>query len=123
MSGLRFPKKTGYKTDRQKRHAEYRKERPSVREEAWTRDSNACVFPTCGRGMLLRDAHIHETIFRSAQGDPTDINIAVTTCRDCHHDMHVRVGGKLKRIEGSRSEGLRFFHRKHGGDEWREIEP
>jgi cytochrome c553 len=62
-------------------------------------------------------------VFRSAQGDPTDVNIAVTTCASCHHDMHVRVGGKLKRIEGSRSEGLRFFYRKHGGEEWREFVP
>ena len=120
---LRFPKKSGYKTDRERRHADYRKERPEVRAEAWQLDNCSCVFPTCRRGLLLKDAHIHETEFRSAGGDPTDINISVTTCRECHHDMHVRVGGKLKRIEGSRSEGLRFFHRKHGGDEWREVVP
>jgi 5-methylcytosine-specific restriction endonuclease McrA len=117
---LLFPKKK-YKTDRQRRHAEYRKERPEVREEAWELDNCSCVFPGCRRGLLLRDAHIHETIFRSAQGDPTDIDIAVTTCQQCHNDMHVRVGGKLKRIEGSRSEGLRFYQRKHVGDEWREV--
>lgn len=118
---LRFPKDTGYKTDRQRRHAEYRKERPGVREEAWELDNCSCVFPTCGRGLLLRDAHIHETVFRSSQGDPTDIDIAVTTCRDCHNEMHVRVGGKKKRIEGSRSAGLRFYARKRVGDEWREV--
>src|SRR5678815_5721580 len=120
--GLLFPKRK-YITDRARRHSEYRKERPEVREEAWQLDNCSCVFPTCRRGLLLRDAHIHETEFRSAGGDPTDINIAVTTCGDCHNEMQVRVGGKLKRIEGSRSEGLRFFHRQHGGEEWREIVP
>lgn len=118
--GLRFPKKK-YKTDRQRRKAEYRKERPEVREEAHRLDGGRCVFPTCRRWVSLADAHIHETTFRSAMGDPTDINIAVTTCWECHNHCHVRVGGKLKRIEGSRSEGLRFFARKHGGDEWREV--
>jgi len=121
VSGLRFPKKSGYKTDRQRKRSRYREERPGTRQEAWERDNHSCVFPTCLRGLRLEDAHIHETDFRSGGGDPCDINIAVTTCRDCHGDIHVRVGGKLKRIEGSRSEGLRFFHRKHGGDEWREV--
>jgi len=120
---LRFPKKTGYKTDRQRRHSEYRKERPEIREEAWAMDNCSCVFPTCRRGLLLRDAHIHETTFRSGGGDPTDINIAVTTCQECHNDCHVRVGGKRKRIEGSRSAGLRFLERKHAGVEWREVSP
>lgn len=119
--GLRFPKRTGYKTDRQRRHSEYRAERPAVREEAHRLDHGRCVFPTCRRWVSLAEAHIHETVFRSALGDPTDINIAVTTCLECHHHCHVRVGGKLKRIEGSRSEGLRFFARQHGGAEWREV--
>jgi hypothetical protein len=115
-----FPKKK-YRTDRERRKAEYRKERPDVRAEAHKLDHGRCVFPTCRRAVDLGFAHIHETEFRSAGGDPTDINIAVTTCGECHNECHVRVGGKLKRIEGSRSEGLRFFHRKRGGDEWREV--
>lgn len=119
MSGLRFPKKTGYKTDRQRRHARYREERPEIRQQAWEKDNHSCVFPTCRRGVSLKDAHIHETEFRSAGGDPCDINIAVTTCWECHNDCHVRVGGKKKRIEGSRSEGLRFYQRV--GAEWREV--
>lgn len=117
---MRFPK-VKYRSERQRRKAAYRKERPQVRAEAWELDGRRCIFPSCRRGLLLSDAHIHETDFRSAGGDPTDINIAVTTCEECHGHCHVRVGGKLKRIEGSRSEGLRFFSRPSGGAEWREV--
>ncbi len=117
-----LPKKK-YKTERQRRKAHYQKARPAIREEAHRLDRERCVFPSCLRWVALDDAHIHETTFRSAGGDPTDIDIAVTTCSECHGHCHVRVGGKLKRIEGSRSEGLRFFARKHAGDEWREVFP
>ena len=115
-----LPKKH-YPTDRERKRSRYRKLRPEVRYAAWLEDEERCVFPSCRRWVSLGDAHIHEVVFRSDLGDACDLDNAVTTCADCHDHLHVRIGGKLKRIEGSRSEGLRFFARKHAGEEWREV--
>lgn len=130
---LAFPKRTAYsgpgrkiksektKTRREQKTARYRKLRPETREAAWEADSHRCIFPTCRRSLTLSQAHAHEVVFRSKQGDPCDINIVATTCEECHGHIHVRVGGKLKRIEGSRASGFRFYKRAHHRDEWKEV--
>jgi hypothetical protein len=66
---------------------------------------------------------MHELIFRSLGGDPTDAAWMVPLCGECHGDIHMRVGGKRKRIEATTEAGalgpLRFFERT--GDEWYEV--
>jgi hypothetical protein len=96
--------------------------RPETREATWLKDDQRCIFPTCRRWVRLEDAHIHEVVFRSELGDPLDVDNTATTCGDCHDHIHVRVGGKLKRIEGSRASGFRFYERAHFRDEWKEVQ-
>lgn len=117
----RLPKDSGYRSDRERRASRYRKLRPSVRYAAWQQDDQRCVFPTCRRWVPLEEAHIHETHARGFGGDACDLDIAVTTCRFCHADIHVRVGGKRRRIEGTRSEGLRFYQRIGHSSDWKEV--
>lgn len=119
--GRKIRPKSGYKSRRQVKAARYRKLRPETREATWNADGQRCIFPTCQRSVSLADAHIHEIKFRSEFGDPLDIDNTVTTCGECHGHIHVRVGGKLKRIEGSRASGIRFYERAHGRDEWKEV--
>lgn len=65
--------------------------------------------------------HAHELIFRSAGGDPNDAANVIGLCGLCHGDLHVKVGGKLKRITGLLPEGLRFFERATGSARWKEV--
>lgn len=119
--GRKLKSKTAHKTRRQVKASRYRKLRPETREAAWMADGMRCIFPTCRRSVSLADAHIHEVVFRSELGDPLDIDNTVTTCGECHGHIHVRVGGKLKRIEGSRASGLRFYQRAHYRDDWKDV--
>jgi len=65
-------------------------------------------------------AHAHELVWRSRGGDPTDPAIILILCHACHHGLHMRIGGKIKRIKGTKAEGpLRFFERR--GREWIEV--
>ena len=108
-----FPKKTAA-TGRKRRRALYRKLRPETRAAAWAKDGGRCAWPRCRVALALQDAHAHEVTPRSLGGDPLDVDGILTLCAGCHADMHVRVGGKRKRIEGTRSTGLRFFARVDG---------
>lgn len=120
MASVRFPK-----TRRAQKQARYRRLRPDVRRAAFILDSSRCVWPTCRRVLMLETdsvhalAHGHEVHGR-ATDDPCDVNVVVTVCSRCHSDLHVRIGGKRKRMEGSRGEGLRFWERR-AGDEWVEV--
>lgn len=118
-AGLPYPKLSGYKSDRQRAKARHRRLRPETRYAAWQKDDQRCVFPSCRRFVEFERAHIHELDFRSAGGDPCDLDNAVTLCWRCHAEMHVRVGGKTKRIEGSRAVGLHFYQRVN--DIWTEV--
>lgn len=80
-----------------------------------------CVFPTCRIGLSLDAMHAHEVVFRSAGGSATDDANVVPTCATCHGHIHVRVGGKVKRIERTEAGGLRFFERKNGNSPWIEV--
>lgn len=116
------------KTTREKKADKIKRLRPLVRQQAWMLDGQRCVWPTCRCWVSLQAAHEHEVVWRSHGGDPTDLNIVVTTCAQCHHDLHAQVGGYRKRMEGSRRDGFRFWE-KHQignefgdvGEEWREV--
>jgi len=67
-------------------------------------------------------ANAHELIARSQGGDPTNPDIIVVLCWRCHHDLHTRVGGKTKRIDGKLAEGpLRFYERRPGHQGWDKV--
>jgi 5-methylcytosine-specific restriction endonuclease McrA len=115
------PFKPRYATRRQRRRETYAKARPVVRERAWQRFGGRCVFPTCRVGLTLDAMHGHEVTFRSAGGDATDLDEVVPACATCHGHIHVRVGGKLKRITHREDGGLDFYARPTGNDEWRKV--
>lgn len=107
------------KRNRRAAKARTRKRRLSVRAAAHQLDSGRCVWPTCQRVVSLEFAHAHEIVWRSRGGDPCDLDNVVTLCGATHVDIHPRVGGITKKIEGSRALGLRFFERD--GDTWRRV--
>jgi hypothetical protein len=114
-----FPQpKKPYQTRRQSKHARYRRLRKEVREAAWRLDGGRCIFRTCRRGISLAEAHMHEPQGRSID-DPCDVDTVVTLCCLCHLEMHVRLGGIKKRLEGSRSVGFRFYERVN--NKWFEV--
>lgn len=129
-----IPKKTGYITRRQQKRTKYRTKRKGAREAAYARDGARCRWPTCRKQLYLESgdvfslAHAHEINGRAVD-DPTDLSKIVTLCARCHGDLHVRVGGKLKRIEGADANGiLHFFERLrkrsyHEQAEWHEVGP
>lgn len=102
---------------RELRAAAYRERRQSVREAAFELDKHRCIF--CHKRLDLDAAHEHEIVWRSKQGDPLDIDNVVTLCAKCHADIHPRVGGLRKRIEGSRSTGIRKFEKVE--ESWQEL--
>ena len=123
---LAFPKKSGYKTKRELKRTQYRELRPEVREAAWLDADQRCLWPTCRRALVLESdnvfvlVHAHELVKRSQLGDATDVDNVVCLCWKCHHDLHMKIGGKTKRIDGhSVSAGLRFFERTREG--WQEV--
>lgn len=121
-----FPKPSA-STGRAKRRSVYRRRRPATRAAAFALDGGKCVWPTCRRPLELetdnefRLAHEHEIVSRSLGGDPLDVDGIISLCWRCHGECHPRVGGKRKRIEGSRHEGLRFWERVQG--RWQEVRP
>lgn len=76
-------------------------------------------------GVSLAASHIHELVFRSHKlGGALDVSNTITLCPHCHSDMHTKIGGVLKRIEGAElgsSGALRFFERKTGKHPWVEV--
>ena len=65
-------------------------------------------------------ANVHELKRRGQGGDPCDPTNTICLCWRCHMDMHPKVGGKTKRIEGKDSRlPLKFFERH--GETWREV--
>lgn len=111
------PFKPRYHTRRERQRAEYRDLRPEVREHAWARYGYRCVWPTCRIGLTLEAMHAHEVVFRSAGGSATDIENVVPLCAKCHGHCHVRIGGKLKRIETEGAEMV-FYERANGNAPW-----
>lgn len=114
------PFKPHFQTRRERKQAEYRELRPAVREHAWERFGYRCIWPTCRRGVTLDSMHAHEVVFRSAGGSATDITNVVPTCSGCHGHLHVRVGGKLKRIDVEGIE-LVFYERVTGNAPWVKV--
>ncbi len=107
---------------RQEKASAYRGGRQPAREKAFTRDRGRCVWPTCRRPLSLEMAHEHELLGGRSKVSAVDPNMMVTVCAQCHSDLHVKIGGKRKRIDGTvaGAEGpLRFFERQH--DEWIEV--
>lgn len=96
------------------------------------RDGGRCIWPTC-RKPLTEDpdkasspwsvAHGHELVNRSQGGDPLNVDEVVTVCAACHHDLHVRLGGKRKRIIGDTVPGGLRFEERLRGDVWKEVGP
>lgn len=115
---IRPQPKRKYRSERAEKRARYRRLRPITRVLAWEEDGGRCVFPTCRRLVPIQCAHMHEPQGRAVD-DPCDIDTVVTVCADCHAEMHVRVGGKRKSIQGSRSGGLHFYQRSKTG--WDEV--
>ncbi len=93
-------------TRRERAQAALRTERPEVREATYRLDGGKCFWPTCRKPMPIGLAHIHEVVWRSKGGSPTDTEITVTLCGCCHGHIHPRVGGLLKRISGTRTDGF-----------------
>lgn len=100
--------------------------RAEARNEAFRRADGRCQWPTCRRLLYLftdnmfQIAHAHELTRRSAGGDPHDPAGIIILCWKCHADLHPRVGGKIKRIDGKLAAGLlQFFERK--GHAWTEV--
>lgn len=121
-----FPKNTGYRTTREQKADRYAALRAGTREQVWLRDERRCVWPTCHKLVQLLSAdpfqlaNIHELGGGRGKVDACDPDRCVTTCATCHSDLHVRVGGITKRIEGDAvSGGLQFFERH--GDDWVEV--
>lgn len=115
---VRLPWKPVHQPSRRERlAAEYPERRKAVREAAFELDKHRCIF--CHKRLDLDAAHEHEIVWRSKQGDPLDIDNVVTLCAKCHGDIHPRVGGLRKRIEGSRSTGIRRFEKVD--DSWQEL--
>jgi 5-methylcytosine-specific restriction endonuclease McrA len=112
------PFKPRYRRSRRERkRAEYAELRPGVREQAWERYGYRCIWPTCRIGLTLDSMHAHEVVFRSAGGSATDIANVVPTCSKCHGHIHVRLGGKLKRIETEGAQMV-FYERVNGNAPW-----
>ena len=87
-SDLAFPKRhQPSRRERWRRH--YRKWRPIVREEVYTRDGGRCRCP-CQRLLELNSdnpwehANINENPPRSKGGDPTDRRQCLTFQKECH---------------------------------------
>lgn len=124
--GLPLPKKVKYRSKRQVRDARYAKVRPEVREKVWLADGQRCVWPSCRQVVVLKTdvphalANIHELGKGRGHVDPCDPNKCVTTCSRCHGDLHVRVGGKRKRILGDDRRQPLVLEERHG-DTWVEV--
>lgn len=117
----RNPFKPKYETGRQRRLAEYARDRPIARQQTWDRDKGRCQFPTCQRYVTLDAAHIHEVTFRSHGGSATDIGNTLTLCGKCHGEMHTKIGGVLKRIVRLATGLLQFFERETGKSPWIDV--
>ncbi len=66
--------------------------------------------------------HAHEIVFRSHGGDPTNPDEILGLCGRCHLDLHVMIGGSLKKIVvGQVDETAQFFERPNGKASWRQI--
>lgn len=94
-----------------------------VRTKVWVRYRGRCIWPTCRVGLLLEAMHAHEVVFRSQGGDPLDITGIVPVCAICHADIHGRVGGIRKRIEGTEETGYQFYERENGELPWMDVTP
>ena len=115
---MTFPKPT-HRTARQRRRTAYRKNRPSVRAQAFCRDGGRCVWPTCRTALTVALAHEHEVVWRGRGGSAVDLTNVVTLCGHCHGGIHPRVGGVVKRL--TRDEhGLHFYERQPD-DTWKEM--
>ncbi len=71
--------------------------------------------------VTLDAAHIHEVVFRSAGGSPTDLANVLTLCGKCHLEMHGRIGGALKKIKVLAGGVRRFFARDTGHAPWLDV--
>lgn len=107
-------------TRRELARSALRTERPEVREQTYKADGGKCFWPTCRKPVPLTGAHIHEVVWRSLGGSPTDLEITVTLCGVCHGHIHPRVGGLLKRISGTRSDGFICEEKQRDGS-WKEV--
>lgn len=108
------------KTRRELARTALRTERPEVREATYDLDHGRCFWPTCQKAVALGAAHIHEVVWRSLGGSPVDTEITVTLCGRCHAHIHPRVGGLLKRITGTRTEGFTCEEKQPDGT-WLEV--
>lgn len=114
-----FPKDDGRKTQRELKAAAVRKLRPETRAKAYALDGGRCIWPTCRTRLTLEFAHEHEVLWRGRGGDPTELEIVVTLCPECHSHIHPRVGGLKKKMDGTRTAGFTFFEKRD--NEWVEV--
>lgn len=96
---------------------------------AYVRDGGRCRWPTCRLHLSLNSdnefqlANGHEICGGRSKVDPTDPSKIVTVCARCHGELHVRIGGIRKRIEGDdANKTLRFFERIDNIT-WHEVGP
>ena len=57
-------------------------ERTDCRVQVWNRDRRCCR--RCGCWVGIKEAHVHEVVFRSHGGDPLDPKQCLTLCPHCH---------------------------------------
>ena len=105
--------------NRKAKHARIRRLRPLVKRQAYAKDEARCIWPTCRIYVRFEVAQFHEVLWRGKGGDAADLDNVVTTCAGCHGKIHPRIGGVVKKMEGTRSTGLRFWERH--GDDWTEV--
>jgi 5-methylcytosine-specific restriction endonuclease McrA len=109
-----FPKPPPRSKEKRDRRREQRQQRTALRRGVWYRDNRCCR--RCGDLVGIREAHIHEIVFRSQGGDPLDPKNCLTLCPRCHlihvHGQGATVAESIRCLTEARANGPVVFEAK-----------